>query len=73
MPCIFNKEQFISSGMYPEGNIYNDGIGTCNGSVILTGDNYFFYEILEKKFSMKHITVMDSIVYHIQVGEMDAT
>jgi len=26
MPSIFEKQRFIDSGMYPEGNIYNDGV-----------------------------------------------
>lgn len=71
MPCIFETERFIESGMYPEGNIYNDGIGTRNGDVIKSGDAYFFYDILEKKYGMKHITVFNSLVYHIQEGEKD--
>lgn len=72
MPAIFEKERFIESGMYPEGNIYQDGtIGTLNGNVIKSGDHYFFEEILEKKFGMKHITVFDSLCYHIQEGERD--
>ena len=59
MPCVFETKRFIESGMYPEGNV--------NGQ---SGDDYFFKK-LEKEYGMKHITVMDSIVYHIQEGEMD--
>ncbi len=71
MPCVFDKKRFIESGMYPEGNIYADGIGTTNGFVTLSGDVYFFKK-LEEEFNMKHITVFDSLVYHIQEGEKDS-
>lgn len=70
MPVIFNTEMFIKNGMFPEGNIYIDGVGTCNGYPIKAGDAFFFSE-LEQKYNMKHITVSDSFVYHIQEGEKD--
>jgi len=69
MPCIFNTKRFIESGMYPEGNIYSDGVGTLNG-FIQSGDDWYFKK-LEKDYNMKHITVFDSLVYHIQEGEKD--
>jgi hypothetical protein len=69
MPCIFNTQRFIESGMYPEGNIYQDGIGTLNGFV-QSGDDWYFKK-LEKEYNMKHVTVFDSLVYHIQEGEKD--
>jgi hypothetical protein len=60
VPCVFNKQQFIDFGMFPEGDITPQfGIGT---------DRYFFTHILPK-YNMKHITVFDSIVYHVQLGE----
>lgn len=70
MPCAFYKKDFIKSGGYPEGNIYNGGIGKHNTGFIMAGDVFFFYnnEIMKHK---KHITVCNSIVYHIQTGEMD--
>jgi len=61
MPCVFETKTFVNSGMYPEGNL------VVNGKII-SGDHYFFYNILK---NMRHITVFDSIVYHIQEGEMD--
>jgi hypothetical protein len=71
MPCIFEKNRFIESGMYPEGNIYSDGsIGTLNGGVIQSGDDWYIRK-LEKEYNMKHVTVFDSLVYHIQEGEKD--
>jgi hypothetical protein len=72
MPGIFEKRRFIESGMYPEGNIYSYGkVGSMVGGVKRTGDEFFFHEVLEKKFGMKHITVFDSLIYHIQEGEKD--
>ena len=71
-PVVFEKSRFMEAGMYPEGNIYADGVGTCNGQVLNTSDVFFFKEILENKFGMQHITVCDSICYHIQEGEKDA-
>lgn len=64
MPCAISKDIFLESGGYPEGNIKN-----ADGS-ITSGDKYFF-DLLNKKYGLKHITAMDSIVYHIQEGEKD--
>ena len=69
MPCIFETKRFIESGMYPEGNIYSDGIGTLNG-FIQSGDDWYFKK-LNNEYGMKHVTVFDSLVYHIQEGEKD--
>ena len=71
MPCVFEKNRFIESGMYPEGNIYKDGIGTLHPhGVIQSGDDWYFRK-LEKEYNMKHITVFDSLIYHVQEGEKD--
>ncbi len=70
MPCIFNRSKFLQLGGYPEGNIYNDGAGTRNGPVIQSGDAWFFDRYCSA-YNVSHITVMDSVVYHIQEGEMD--
>lgn len=71
MPVFFDRKQFVEAGMYPEGNIYNNGVGTCNGIAVISGDAFFF-----KKFATitgrKHCTSFDSLVYHIQEGEMDS-
>ena len=74
MPCILQKERFLDSGKYPEGNIYHNGIGTFNsgGQFTKSGDAYYFYDVLTDKYNMKHVTVFDSLVYHIQEGEKDA-
>ena len=72
MPCVFDKSRFIESGLYPEGNIYHNGIGTFNsgGQFKQSGDDWYFKK-LETEYGMKHITVFDSLVYHIQEGEKD--
>jgi hypothetical protein len=70
MPCIFEKNLFIKSGMYPEGNIYNTGVGNFGDIFIDSGDNYFFKKII-REYGLNHITVFDSLVYHIQEGEKD--
>lgn len=70
MPYPITKQRFIESGGYPEGNIYQDGkAGSMVGNVIMSGDAHYFH-VLEHNFGMKHITVFDSIIYHIQEGEM---
>ena len=72
MPCVFEKTRFIESGLYPEGNIYKDGIGTLRrDGTIQSGDDWYFRK-LEDVYGMKHITVFDSLVYHIQEGEKDS-
>lgn len=69
MPCVFQKERFVESGMYPEGNIYGDGkAGSLIGGVMMSGDDYYF-RLLERDFGMKHMTVFDSLVFHTQEGE----
>jgi len=74
---IFSQQLFVKTGMYPEGNLYRmpDGsveIGAFGkGEVIISGDAHYFNE-LNRRFGIKHVTVFDSIVYHIQEGEMDS-
>jgi hypothetical protein len=71
MPCVFRKDRFVESGMYPEGNFYSDGkAGSMVGNVIRTGDEYYFNGVLRDKFGMKHVTVFDSLSYHLQEGEL---
>jgi len=60
MPVAFYKDIIINSGGYPLGNI--KGMG---------GDQYFFQHILASR-NIKHYTSLESIVYHIQTGEVDA-
>ncbi len=70
MPCIFSSQRFYESGGYPEGNIYVGGAGQINTTFVKSGDDYFFHDILEQKFGMRHITSFDSLVYHFQEGEL---
>jgi len=70
--CVFEVSRFLESGGYPEGNIYTDGIGTLSGHPIKSSDDYYFHDVLENKYGMKHITVFDSLVYHIIEGEKDS-
>lgn len=64
MPCAINKDSFVRSGGYPIGNRKED-----DGSET-SGDYIFFYEKL-KPMGISHFTSFDSIVYHIQEGEID--
>ena len=77
MPCVFETAKFKESGMYPGGNIFKTDRGLVAGypndrPVYKSGDDYFFTDVLEKKYNMKHVTVFDSLVYHIQEGEKDS-
>jgi glycosyltransferase involved in cell wall biosynthesis len=71
MPVLFDKNQFVEAGMYPEGNIYNNGVGTCNGRAVISGDAFFFQKFA-KLTGRQHCTSFSSLVYHIQEGEMDS-
>jgi len=70
MPCAFYKKDFVESGGYPEGNMYKGGAGRIETPFVESGDNYFFKmnPVMSRK---RHITVFNSIVYHIQEGELD--
>lgn len=57
MPLLIRKSDFIKSGGYPIGNMQG-----------ISGDQIFFYQVLEK-MGLHHVTVFDSIVYHVQRGE----
>ncbi len=67
MPCMFNKDVAIYNSLYPEGNI----AGTNFNEIIKTGDEAFFASL--RSIGVKHITAMDSIVYHLKEGEKDST
>lgn len=71
MPCVFEKKRFLESGMYPEGNVYTTGVGKYGDPFIESGDKHYF-DKLERQYGMKHVTVFDSLVYHIQEGEKDS-
>ena len=46
------------------------GVGDFGGRFIESGDMFLFRKLCDL-FGMKHITVLDSIMYHIQEGEKD--
>lgn len=60
MPVLFDRKEFVESKGYPHGNIGD-----------ISGDAYFF-GVLESVTGRKHVTCFDSLVYHIQEGEMDS-
>jgi hypothetical protein len=71
MPVIIDRDVFIQSGGYPEGNIYSTGVGDFGkGRYVKSGDDFFFNTTLRQKFGLKHVTAFDSVVYHFQSGEM---
>ncbi len=57
MPCVLHRETFLRLGGYPHGNV---------GKV--SGDAYLFAKMAEAGF--QHVTCFDSLVYHMQEGEM---
>lgn len=68
MPCAFYRDEFLAVGGYPEGNIHLGGEGMVGTTFLRSGDKHLFkYDFKHKR----HITVMDSIVYHFQEGERD--
>lgn len=75
MPCVFTKDRFIEGGAYPEGNLFNENgnivVGYPNDRDVMCSGDYFFFWILQHKLGMQHVTVFNSLVYHIQEGEMD--
>jgi len=76
MPCLLNKDTIAKAGFYPRGNIFlEDGnlrAGYPNDRPVWkAGDDYFFHDVLEPLFGMRHVTVFDSLVYHIVEGEKD--
>lgn len=76
MPCVLQKQRVIESGYYPEGNVFMEPskivVGYPNDRPVWkAGDDFYFHQVLEPKYGMKHITVFDSLVYHIQEGEKD--
>jgi hypothetical protein len=57
MPVLVDRQEFLDLGGYPHGNI-----GGISGDKILF-DKY-------KAAGFQHLTCMDSVVYHVQEGEM---
>ena len=63
MPFLTYKENLIKAKGYPPGNLQ------LPTGQILSGDHILFYNL--DQLGIKHITSFDSIVYHVQGGEVD--
>lgn len=61
MPVLLNKAAYIAAGGYPEGNV-----STAGG--VVSGDRWLFEHLAS--IQGPHRTIMDSVVYHVQEGEM---
>jgi hypothetical protein len=72
MPCILHQSLFDPSHLdylpFPEGNIYEGGIGAYGTQFLESGDAWYFRK-LNERYGLTHITTSDSITYHIQEGE----
>ena len=66
MPCVFYKEAALRAGLYPEGNI----AGKSFDDVVDYGDRVFFRKL--GNIGIRHITALDSLVYHLKEGEMES-
>ncbi len=64
MPCAIYKDVFMQSGGYPIGNRKEDDGTETPGDII------YFYEVL-KPMGIIQYTDFNSIIYHIQEGELD--
>lgn len=65
MPCAFHRQTALEAGLYPEGNL----AGKSFNDVVDYGDRLFFRRLAA--LGVDHRTVMNSIVYHFQQGEME--
>lgn len=66
MPCLFHRDNAILAGLYPEGNLADKS----PDSVYQHGDVAFFSRL--SQMGIKHLTSLDSVVYHLKEGELDA-
>jgi glycosyltransferase involved in cell wall biosynthesis len=64
MPVAFYRHFAIGAGLYPEGNLH----GGRYDKIAKFGDAAFF-ERMEEKYNIQHVTAMDSIVYHFREAE----
>ena len=65
MPALFRRSWFERAGLYPEGNL---AAGSFD-RVLRYGDEDLFVRL--KAHGIRHVTALDSIVYHFKEGEMD--
>lgn len=73
MPCILHQTLFDPAHLdylpFPEGNIYEGGIGAHGTTLLESGDAWYFRK-LNERYGLTHVTTSDSICYHIQEGEI---
>lgn len=75
MPLLVRRDAFLSIGGYPEGNlrpgsdIFHPDIALL-GEPCVSGDNVMVQRLRSR--GVYHRTASDSVVYHFQMGEIDA-
>lgn len=76
MPCLLPQILFDPNHQdyfpYPEGNMYEGGVGAHGTKFVESGDSWYF-RMLQKKYGLEHITTSSSVAYHLQEGEMRCT
>ena len=65
MPGMMYREAAMKVGLYPEGNL----AGKSFERVRAYGDVAFFDRL--RKAGIRHVTALDSVVYHLKEGEKD--
>ena len=65
MPCLMWRELAYYVGLYPEGNL----AGLDFNDVIRYGDEAFYDKMA--RLGVRHVTALDSLVYHLKEGEKD--
>ncbi len=65
MPCLMWRELAYYVGLYPEGNL----AGADFDTVRRYGDEAFYDKLTA--LGVRHVTALDSIVYHLKEGEKD--
>ena len=76
MPLLIRKDHFMKISGYPEGNIvpgtdiFHPELSK-QGQACVSGDVVLMQKL--KSIGVTHTTSFDSVVYHFQCGEMDAT
>jgi hypothetical protein len=75
MPLFFRREHFTKVGGYPEGNLRINADIFSNDVALqseqhISGDAVFMKRL--ETIGVRHVTAMNSIVYHFQCGEKDS-
>lgn len=64
IPCLIRRSVALRSGLFPEGNI----AGSSFNQIADFADQVFFRRLAA--LGVRHVTALDSIVYHMQRGEV---